>query len=102
MIQLAHQAGFHLQTPAAQTVKPPSGHKKLRSDNIRDELKNMDLDGITVEPGFLIDGHENAVGQLQSIIPKSTGNRHHQKKLAFDHGSLMASRFPLILWQSFW
>lgn len=73
LIQLAHQAGFQLQPASFQPPKPQNSHKKLKSDSIRDELHRMDLDGITLEPGFLVDEQGKPVGQLQTIIPKATG-----------------------------
>ena len=73
LVQLAHQAGFQIQIQSNPPAKPQAGQKKLRADNIRNELEHIDLDGITIEPGFLIDNQGKPVGQLQTIIPKSTG-----------------------------
>ena len=73
LIQLSHQAGFQIQAQSFQPPKPQQGQKKLRVDKVREELNRMDLDGISIEPGFLIDAHGKSLGQLQTIIPKATG-----------------------------
>lgn len=73
LVQLAHQAGFHIQANQPRPNKPNNLGKKQKQDDLRNEVKNLDLEGITIEPGYLVSAGDNPVQQLSALIPKSTG-----------------------------
>ena len=73
LLKLAQQAGFQLQHPPRKTSKPNNAGKKLKADQIQEELRNIDLDGITLEPGFLENQHGDKIKQIAQLYPKTTG-----------------------------
>ena len=73
LLKLAQQAGFQLQQPLSKTPKPTVGNKRLKADQIQEQLRNIDLDGITLEPGFLENQHGDEIKQIAQLYPKTTG-----------------------------
>ena len=73
LLKLAQQAGFQIQQPSKKTPKPNGGGKRLKADQIQAELRNIDLEGITLEPGFLENQRGEKLKQIAQIYPKTTG-----------------------------
>ncbi len=73
LVQLAHQAGFHIQSNKPKPSKPANPGKKAKHDDFKNELRNMDIEGVTIEPGYLVSEGNVPVPQLSALIPKSTG-----------------------------
>ena len=73
LLKLAQQAGFQLQQPLSKTPKPTVGNKRLKADQIQEQLRNIDLDGITLEPGFLENQHGDEIKRIAQLYPKTTG-----------------------------
>ena len=81
LIDLASKAGFSIETMQKTFSKPQPLLKKPRADQIRQELQDMDFEGVQFEPGFFHDDQNEAIRQIDRLIPKTTGimlTKQHQ------------------------
>ena len=73
IVRLAAQAGYHIKTSNTNGPKLTNAGKRSKTDDFRHELMQMDLDGVHLEPGFLISADGSMVHQIGSLVPKKTG-----------------------------
>ena len=73
IIRLASQAGYHIKPTNSTGPKLSNGGKRARTDDHRQELMQMDLEGVQLEPGYLVSNDGNTVNQISSLVPKKTG-----------------------------
>ena len=73
LIELVEQTGFSITKIQKAHPKPQPILKKPRADQIRQELLDMDLDGVQIEPGFFFSSSDDPISQIDRLYPKSTG-----------------------------
>ena len=73
IVRLAAQAGYHINTVSSSGPKLTNGGKRHKTDELRHELMQIDLEGVHLEPGFLTSPDGSAVHQIGSLVPKKTG-----------------------------
>ena len=73
IVEAVENAGFSVQKFQQLHQKPQPLLKKPRADQIRQELMEMDLDGVQIEPGFFFADDEVQVQQIDKLYPKTTG-----------------------------
>ena len=71
--EIAEKAGFSIAVFQKNYSKPAPLLKKPRADQVRQELQDMDFDGIQLEPGFFYDDQQDAIRQIDRMIPKTSG-----------------------------
>ena len=73
LLEAVENAGFTIQKIQKAHPKPQPLLKKPRADQIRQELLDMDLEGVQIEPGFFFSGDNETVMQIDKLYPKTTG-----------------------------
>ena len=73
LIETVENTGFSIAKIQKAHPKPQPLLKTPRADQIRQELLDMDLDGVQIEPGFFTTGSNDPVQQIDKLYPKSTG-----------------------------
>ena len=73
LIDVVENTGFSISKLQKTQPKPQPLLKKPRADQIRQELLDMDLDGVQIEPGFFFAGIDEPVSQIDKLYPKTTG-----------------------------
>ena len=73
LIEAVENAGFSVKKFQRAHAKPQPLIKKPRADQIRQELLDMDLDGIQIEPGFFFSDSEDTIPQIDKLYPKTMG-----------------------------
>ena len=73
IVRLAAQAGYHIKTTSTNGPKLTNIGKRAKTEDFRHELMQMDLDGVQLEPGFLVSHDGVFVNQIGSLVPKKTG-----------------------------
>ena len=94
---MAEKAGFSIAAFQKTYQKPQPLLKKPRADQMKQELQDMDFEGVQLEPGFFYDHQQEAVRQIERMLPKTSGilltkQQHIQEWL---NGSATISPDPL-------
>ncbi len=80
LIQCVRQAGFSIDQHRRKD-HTPIPLKKPRAEQMKQELENMNMDNLQLEPGFFIDVDGQPIVQTDKLYPKTTGlmiAREHQ------------------------
>lgn len=73
IVRLASQAGYHIKTSSNAGPKFSNAGKRVKTEDHRHELMQMDLEGVQLEPGFLTSGNGTIINQIGALVPKKTG-----------------------------
>lgn len=73
IVRLASQAGYHIKSSSQSVPKFSNVGKRAKTEDHRHELMYMDLEGVQLEPGFLVSGNGMTIGQIGALVPKKTG-----------------------------
>ena len=73
LLAIAEKAGFSIAAMQKNYPKPNPLLKKPRADQMKQELQDMDFEGISLEPGFFYDDQQDAIRQIDRMIPKTSG-----------------------------
>ena len=73
IVLLAAQAGYHIKTSSNAGRKFSNAGKRVKTEDHRHELMQMDLEGVQLEPGFLTSGNGTIINQIGALVPKKTG-----------------------------
>lgn len=71
--EMAEKAGFSIAAFQKNYPKPQPLLKKPRADQMKQELRDMDFDGVQLEPGFFFDDQNDAIRQIDRMLPKTSG-----------------------------
>ena len=72
LIQCVRQAGFPIDNIRRKDTTPVP-LKKPRAEQLKQDLENMDMENLQLEPGFFIDSDSQPIVQTDKLYPKTTG-----------------------------
>ena len=73
IVEAVENAGFSVQKFQKLHPKPQPLLKKPKADQIRQELIDMELEGVQIEPGFFLAEDDSQINQIDQLYPKTTG-----------------------------